>query len=69
LQLLAPLSSYTIQVVEFLNFLIIGTTVYLVLRRPEKEQLAFRLLLTSVLLMAFLFLVGTRTSLLPPFNY
>jgi hypothetical protein len=54
---------------EFLNFLIIGTTVYLVLQRPEREQLAFRLLLASVLLMAFLFLVGTRTSLLPPFNY
>ena len=54
---------------EFLNFLLILTTVYLVLRRPEKEPLAFGLLVTSVLLMAFVFLVGTRTSILPPFNY
>ena len=54
---------------EFLNFLIILATVYLVIRRPEKEALAFALLVTSVLLMAFVFLVGTRTSLLPPFNY
>lgn len=54
---------------EFLNFLLILTTVYLVLRKPEKEQLAFGLLVTSVLLMAFVFLLGTRTSILPPFNY
>jgi hypothetical protein len=54
---------------EFLNFLIILATVYLVLRRPEKEGLAFRLLVTSVVLMVFVFLLGTRTSLLPPFNY
>jgi hypothetical protein len=54
---------------EFLNFVLIMTVVYLVLRRPEKEALAFGLLVTSVLLMAFVFLLGTRTSLLPPFNY
>ena len=54
---------------EFLNFLLIAATVYLVLRTPDKEQLAFGLLVTSVVLMVFLFLVGTRTSLLPPFNY
>jgi multisubunit Na+/H+ antiporter MnhC subunit len=54
---------------EFLNFLLIAATVYLVLRMPDKEQLAFGLLVTSVVLMAFLFLLGTRTSLLPPFNY
>ena len=54
---------------EFLNFLLVAATVYLVLRRPDKERLAFGLLVTSVLLMAFLFLLGTRTSLLPPFNY
>jgi hypothetical protein len=54
---------------EFLNFLLILAIVHLVLRRPEKEGLAFGLLVTSVLLMAFLFLVGTRTSILPPFNY
>jgi multisubunit Na+/H+ antiporter MnhC subunit len=54
---------------EFLNFLLILTAVYLVLRRPEKEGLAFGLLVTSAVLMAFVFLLGTRTSLLPPFNY
>jgi hypothetical protein len=54
---------------EFLNFLLILATVYLVLRRPHQEALAFGLLVTSVLLMAFVFLVGTRTSILPPFNY
>jgi multisubunit Na+/H+ antiporter MnhC subunit len=55
--------------VEFLNFLLIFTAGYLVLRRPEREGLAFALLLVSTALMAFLFLVGTRTSVLPPFNY
>jgi len=54
---------------EFLNFLLILATVFLVLRRPYHEALAFGLLVTSVLLMAFVFLVGTRTSILPPFNY
>jgi len=54
---------------EFLNFVLILTTVYLLLRRPEREGLAFGLLLTSAVLMVFVFLVGTRTSLLPPFNF
>ena len=54
---------------EFLNFLLIVSAVFLVLRRPEKETLAFGLLVTSVVLMVFVFLVGTRTSILPPFNY
>jgi hypothetical protein len=54
---------------EFLNFVLIFLTGWLVLKRPDKEKLAFRLLLTSVLLMVFLFFVGTRTSVLPPFNY
>jgi hypothetical protein len=54
---------------EFLNFLLILAAVYLVLRRPDRETLAFRLLVTSVVLMVFVFLIGTRTSILPPFNY
>jgi hypothetical protein len=54
---------------EFLNFVLIFVTGWLVLKRPDKEKLAFRLLLTSVLLMVFLFFVGTRTSVLPPLNY
>jgi uncharacterized membrane protein len=55
--------------VEFLNFLLILWVAWLVWRRPEKERLAFRILLLSAVLMAFLFLVGTRTSVLPGLNY
>ncbi len=54
---------------EFLNFLLILWVAWLVWRRPEKERLAFRILLLSAVLMAFLFLVGTRTSVLPGLNY
>ncbi len=54
---------------EFLNFLLIFAAGWIVLRRPEREQLAFRLLVSSVVIAVLLFLVGTRTSLLPPFNY
>jgi hypothetical protein len=54
---------------EFLNFILIFSAGFLVLRKPEKETLAFALLLTSALLMALLFFVGTRTSVLPPLNY
>ena len=36
---------------EFLNLVIIFITAFLVLRAPQKERLAFRLLVTSVLLM------------------
>jgi hypothetical protein len=42
---------------------------FLVLRRPEKERLAFGLLVTSVVLMVVLFSIATRTSLLPGINY
>jgi len=55
--------------VEFLNFVLIFVAGFLVLRRPERETLAFALAVVSTLLMAFLFLVGTRTSLLPGLNY
>ena len=54
---------------EFLNFVLIFAAGYLVVRRPERESLAFGLAVTSTLLMALLFLVGTRTSLLPGLNY
>jgi heme A synthase len=53
---------------EFLNFLIILWAGWLIWRRPEKERLAFRLLLASCLLMALLFLIGTHTSLVPGVN-
>jgi heme A synthase len=53
---------------EFLNFLIILWAGWLIWRRPEKERLAFRLLVVSCLLMAALFLIGTHTSLVPGVN-
>jgi uncharacterized membrane protein len=53
---------------EFLNFLIILAAGWLVWRRPEREKLAFRLLLASCVLMALLFLIGTHGSLVPGVN-
>ncbi len=53
---------------EFLNFLIILTAAWLVWRRPERQRLAFALLIVSGLLMATLFLIGTHTSLVPGVN-
>jgi len=53
---------------EFLNFLIILVAAWLVWRRPEREGLAFRLLLISCVIMALLFLIGTHTSLIPAVN-
>ena len=53
---------------EFLNFLLILWAAWLVWRRPEKERLAFGLLIVSCLLMALLFFVGTHTSLVPGLN-
>lgn len=54
---------------EFLNFLLIFAAGFLVLQRPERERLAFGLLVASALLTATLFLIGTRTSILPGLNY
>ena len=53
---------------EFLNFLIILAAAWLVWRRPDKERLAFRLMVASCLLMALMFLIGTHGSLLPGVN-
>jgi uncharacterized membrane protein len=53
---------------EFLNFVLIAWTAWLVWRRPELERRAFTLLLLSCLLMALLFLVGTHTSFVPGIN-
>jgi uncharacterized membrane protein len=53
---------------ELLNFLLILYTAWLVWRRPERERLAFALLIVSCLLMALLHLVGTHTSLVPGVN-
>ena len=54
---------------EFLNFVLIFITACILLLKPEKERVAFRLLIFSVLLMASLFLLATRTSILPGLNY
>jgi uncharacterized membrane protein len=53
---------------EFLNFLIIIWAAWLLWRRPEKERLAFRLLILSCIVMAVLFLIGTHTGLVPRVN-
>jgi hypothetical protein len=55
--------------VELFNFLLIFAAAVLVLRRPERERVAFRLLVLSVLLMMFLFSMATRTGWLPGVNY
>ncbi len=54
---------------EFMNFVLIFIAAYLLLRRPERERLAFRLLIISVTLMIVLFSIATRTALLPGVNY
>jgi len=53
---------------EFLTFLIILWAAWLLWRRPEKERLAFALLVVSCILMALLFFIGTHTSLVPGLN-
>ena len=53
---------------EFLNFCLILWAAWLVWRRPEKERLAFRLLVVCSLLMALLFFIGTHGSLVPGVN-
>jgi hypothetical protein len=55
--------------VEFLNLVLLFVIAFLLLRKPEKERLAFRLLVISVLLMMAMFLVATRTAILPGVNY
>jgi hypothetical protein len=54
---------------ELLTFVLLFWSAWLVWRRPERERLALGLLAASVLLMVFIFTLGTRTSLLPGLNY
>lgn len=54
---------------EFVNLLLIAWAGWLVWRRPERERRVFTLLVVCTLLTLFLFLVGTRTSVLPGLNY
>jgi len=53
---------------EFLNFLLILCAAWLVWRRPQRERLAFGLLIASCILMAMLFLIGTHGSFVPGVN-
>ncbi len=53
---------------EFLDFLLILCAGWLIWRRPQRERLAFGLLVASCVLMALLFLLGTHTSLVPGVN-
>ncbi len=54
---------------EFLQFVLMAVAAGLIWRRPERERLAFRLVVATALLMVLLFALGTRTSLLPGLNY
>jgi hypothetical protein len=56
-------------VMEFANLLLIFVAAWMVWKRPEKENFAYRLLVISFLVTAFLFFVGTRTSVLPRLNF
>ena len=53
---------------EFLNFCLILWAAWLLWRRPERERLAFRLLVVSAVLMGLLFFIGTHGSLGPGVN-
>ncbi len=55
--------------VEFLNFVLMFVIALLVAGKRDREHLAFRLLVVSVLLMVALFSIATRTALLPGVNY
>jgi heme A synthase len=58
----------TYRTMEFLNFGLILWAGWLLWRRPERERLAFRLLVVSSALMALLFLLGTHGSFVPGVN-
>ena len=54
---------------EFLVLVLIFGAGFLVVRKPERERLAYGLFVASALLMVFLFLVATRGGWLPGVNY
>jgi len=53
---------------EFLNFLLILWAAWLLWRRPQRERLAFGLLVTACVIMVVLFLIGTHGSWVPGVN-
>lgn len=54
---------------EFLNLLMIFVAGWLVVARPQRERLAFRLVVASVVLMILVFSLATRSAVLPGVNY
>ena len=54
---------------EFLNLVLILVAALFVLKKPEKERTAFKMLVVSTLLMVFLFTLATRSGMLPGLNY
>jgi hypothetical protein len=56
-------------VVEFLNFVLMFVAAWLIWRKPERERLAFRLLVIGVVFMMAVFSLATRTAFLPGVNY
>jgi hypothetical protein len=55
--------------VEFLNFVLMFIAAWVIWRKPERERIAFRLLVISVVIMIAVFSLATRTALLPGVNY
>jgi heme A synthase len=53
---------------EFLTYVLILWAGWLLWRRPQRERLAFGLLVAAAALMVLLFLIGTHTSLVPGVN-
>lgn len=53
---------------ECVNLCLMTWAAWLLLKRPEKEKLAFRLFLVSLFLTAFTYMIGARGSLVPGFN-
>ena len=54
---------------EFLNFVFMFAAAYLLWRKPDRERLAYGMLVTSVVLMVACFLIASRGSVLPGLNY
>jgi hypothetical protein len=54
---------------ELVALTLLLASALLIWLRPQNERLAFRLLVGGVVLMVLLFELGTRTSILPGFNY
>lgn len=54
---------------ELLNLVLILVAALFVLKKPDKERTAFKMLVVSSLLMVFLFTLATRSGMLPGMNY